>query len=766
MKTRKILGFLSIFLMIAGFGASHVLADSTLIDFEGYSIGTVHEQDGWSSAGAAGSGCAVYDHKIVDPTAYGNFVFGTRSLRMSNAVTSGCFSDQTFSKSLADEAGETSAISDGLSGGTRQSYFEAEWDFASTVPGGGQSGLSVVASPDRGDGARMSWIQMADKSGGLEINFYDYQESAMPAVCDDNDFVFTNLINGLDRTVPHTIKVQMYFVDGPGNDVVLVSVDGTLLHTGTSWEDYFRNCENNPTRPVDSILFRTGGTAASGTAGNGFLIDNLDLFSGPVTQCTTTCYVDGTNGNDAFGGNAGDPKKTIQAAINQVDPAGTVLVLPGTYDESPNITKSLTLQSSGGRNVTTIQLQNGPTYLGALTIDGAAVTVDGFTILGFDGTPSTLASSNVYVTGTPDDVTISANLIKVGAIDTGSSNGDDGFGLLTTYNETSDVENLTVTGNIFEPANTTGGRAFYVNPGVKDFSFANNEITGQFTRTAITQAKNGVVELNTLTGAGSAGSRSAGFGTWGYPDATIYGHTIFSNNTITGAGKGIAVFATGNVTVKNNFFIDNDIAVWTGDTGSLAFDPGTIQVNENSIVNSNSFGAQNASTMSGTMNAEINWWGSNLPTDVAAEASGSVDYTPWLCSGTDTSPDPGFQPSLSTLCPYQFTGFFQPIDMNMINIAKAGQSIPVKWRLTDANGAPISDPSIFVNLYSQASSCTSSIPPDVVETYSGSSGLQYLGDGYWQFNWKTPKGYAGTCRTMYIEFLGGLKSPIVEFKFK
>ena len=274
---------------VLGFGQA--LADSATIDFESptYTTGTIHLQDGWSSSGAAGSGCAMYDH-VVDTNSYGYPTFGTQSLRISNAVTSGCFGDHTFSRSLTDEAGETSAVSDGLSGGTRQSYYEAQWDFASTVPGAEQPGLSVVASPDRGDGARMSWVQMTDTPAGLAVNFYDYQESAMPAVCDDNDFVFTNLVSGLDRTANHTIKIQMFFVDGAANDVVQVSVDGTLLHIGTSWEDYFRNCESNPTRPVDSILFRTGGAAAPATAGNGFLIDNLTLFSGPgpSLECTFT----------------------------------------------------------------------------------------------------------------------------------------------------------------------------------------------------------------------------------------------------------------------------------------------------------------------------------------------------------------------------------------------------------------------------------------------------------------------------------------------
>jgi len=273
---------------IAALLAAPALAASLSINFEGYALGSVHGQDGWSSSGAAGSGCAVYDHAIVSNT-YGYASFGTKSLRISNAVTSGCFGDHTFSKSLTDEAGETTAESGGLSGGTRQSFFTAEWDFASTVPGAEQPGLSVVASPDRGDGARMSWVQMADTSSGLEVNFFDYQSGAVETGCvAGTNFVLTNVASGLSRTVPHTIKITMQFVDGPANDVVQVYVDGVLSHTGTSWEDYFRECEENPSRTVDSLLFRTAGTAAPGTAGNGFVIDNLSLTSitlvGPPTD--------------------------------------------------------------------------------------------------------------------------------------------------------------------------------------------------------------------------------------------------------------------------------------------------------------------------------------------------------------------------------------------------------------------------------------------------------------------------------------------------
>ena len=123
------------------------------------------------------------------------------------------------------------------------------------------------------------------------------------------------------------------------------------------------------------------------------------------------------------------------------------------------------------------------------------------------------------------------------------------------------------------------------------------------------------------------------------------------------------------------------------------------------------------------------------------------------------------------VCEYVFDGFFEPINKNeVVNVAKAGQAIPVKWRLTDyGNGTPISDPASFVGLYSYSVSCVdfTGNPTDVVEEYaSGASGLQYKGDGYWQFNWKTPKTYVGQCRQMYIKFAAGITSPPAKFKFK
>ena len=118
---------------------------------------------------------------------------------------------------------------------------------------------------------------------------------------------------------------------------------------------------------------------------------------------------------------------------------------------------------------------------------------------------------------------------------------------------------------------------------------------------------------------------------------------------------------------------------------------------------------------------------------------------------------------------YNFSGFFSPVDNPpVVNMAKAGQSVPVKWRLTDASGVAISDPGSFSGLTSYGVSCGdfAGNPQDSVpEQASGASGLQNLGNGYWQYNWKTSKGYAGTCRVMVLTLADGTQFT-ADFKLK
>lgn len=92
---------------------------------------------------------------------------------------------------------------------------------------------------------------------------------------------------------------------------------------------------------------------------------------------------------------------------------------------------------------------------------------------------------------------------------------------------------------------------------------------------------------------------------------------------------------------------------------------------------------------------------------------------------------------------YGFGGFSSP---TAGQVAKAGSTIPVKWRVTDASGAPVNDPASFVGL--TATPCGGGTPVPVATP--GSSGLKSTGDGGWHLNWKTPKAMAGSCQTLTL----------------
>lgn len=96
------------------------------------------------------------------------------------------------------------------------------------------------------------------------------------------------------------------------------------------------------TQELLSFSLQTGSAWANGFTGqlDGLRIELTDgsvatvNFEESLPACTTTCYVDEVNGNNLNGGaSAADAKKTIQAAINQVNAGGTVRVLPGIYNE-------------------------------------------------------------------------------------------------------------------------------------------------------------------------------------------------------------------------------------------------------------------------------------------------------------------------------------------------------------------------------------------------------------------------------------------------
>lgn len=248
------------------------------ITFETYSLGGINGQQGWSDAGG-------YDANVASVASYpaaSGYGFGSQALQISDAVTSSSFGDQIFSPGLAQAAGESG-----------QPHFEASFSIASAT-GAAQSGQHVSVSPDDGNGGRMSYLRFEDQLNGIHV-FFDDATDAGPAgtvaTFTDND------IATLSYGSAHTVAFAIDFKPGPANDVVTITIDGTVAATGTTWEDYYRYDpeqagNGNVVPPTSKLLFREAGSSDSGNAGNGYLIDGVSVASStPPPPCTATGFV-------------------------------------------------------------------------------------------------------------------------------------------------------------------------------------------------------------------------------------------------------------------------------------------------------------------------------------------------------------------------------------------------------------------------------------------------------------------------------------------
>ncbi|MGA0708998.1 MAG: PxKF domain-containing protein [Steroidobacteraceae bacterium] len=112
-------------------------------------------------------------------------------------------------------------------------------------------------------------------------------------------------------------------------------------------------------------------------------------------------------------------------------------------------------------------------------------------------------------------------------------------------------------------------------------------------------------------------------------------------------------------------------------------------------------------------------------------------------------------------------GFFAPVDRRpTTNQANAGRVIPLKWRCTN-EGVPVTSiPDEFrVSTTACLNGAGSASTLDAIEEYApGSSGLINQGNGYWQFNWATPKSYANSCKAVTVTFDGAQIG--ADFTFK
>jgi hypothetical protein len=115
---------------------------------------------------------------------------------------------------------------------------------------------------------------------------------------------------------------------------------------------------------------------------------------------------------------------------------------------------------------------------------------------------------------------------------------------------------------------------------------------------------------------------------------------------------------------------------------------------------------------------------------------------------------------------WPFAGFFAPVDnLPVVNLVKAGSSVPVKFGLGGNRGL-----AIFAagSPASVAIGCSSSQPEAPIEQVDapGASGLSYdAATQRYHYTWLTKKAWAGTCRQLVVTLADGT-SHRASFRFK
>ena len=279
---------------------------ASTVDFEGFATDvSVNGQGGWTVEDqwgntSWGNDPALYDQAVVDDGT-GNTVW-----RISNAVTSGGISAQPMSQVKDQAAGEpgsalwndkgpdhTSPLSPPNPGAyATTNYFYGAFDFRSAT-GAAQNGLSISVSPTaKYVDARQSYVSIADDGvNGFDVFFYatGHTEDVWGANGSDE---WVEVASDLSYTDWHNIEIAVEFISGLedvggdlyGNDKVTVSVDGGVVHTGTTWETYWYTepyGAGTGLQAVNTLTFPARGTAVPGTLGGGFFIDNVEVSNVP-----------------------------------------------------------------------------------------------------------------------------------------------------------------------------------------------------------------------------------------------------------------------------------------------------------------------------------------------------------------------------------------------------------------------------------------------------------------------------------------------------
>ena len=312
---------------------------------------------------------------------------------------------------------------------------------------------------------------------------------------------------------------------------------GSSSHIGFAW------CLGTLTVPSTSGgAFGCDGSAVGNSAQNNTLMADITLQleqsrNQPTFMCSNTVTAGAKVGSNfahyipptGQECNVNVPSvdiTTIQEGVDAASADQTVCVAPGTYPETVNLNKGITLASTGGPAETTIN--------GGVNLTSGSSAIEGFTII-----PGSIGTStdSIFMAGGLSSVNIASNDLNGTTVAVVGSRG------IETTSGGSYPSGIVITNNEIHGF-TTG---IYTNPHTGDpFSITDNDIHDN--TSGIGGVTNATVENNEFIDTTAGGEAMGADTTYNGPSTTITMNNFLNGSKINTYG-GVT-----NVSAPNNFF--------------------------------------------------------------------------------------------------------------------------------------------------------------------------------------------------------------------
>jgi len=462
-------------------------------------------------------------------------------------------------------------------------------------------------------------------------------------------YVKDNALNGNGATVHADLNGVVVadsalglLVDGP--DASLAPGNAALVNLSGDYIDLVNASSSN--MDATTVSF-------DGLTGAGMSLAQLFATEDRIDHATDTAslgFVRVKAANVYVTANSG----SIQRGINPATSGDTVNVNDGTYPESVNVNKPLSLVSANGANVTTIAGIS--TTAVSLTADNIAI--NGFTISNPNG------KWGLFATDRSNLLIANNRVVDIGVLENATSHN----GGIAIESVAAAVANVQIVNNVVSNVFAGNGGGNKTAHGiVAGFSPGTQDITGLVVASnriqQIASALRGAygIQINHTT--------SPGGGKTVAPQ--IY------NNEISGL-TGNWAHAIGLEGNTPNAIVRSNLISNLSDFNPSPFaDAIGVKVEDNAyaasvVIQHNSFSNLFAGVLNATaanVNAESNWWASASgpaailnPGGTGVAASALVDFSPWLGDGSDNAGWVGFQPNLNTVYyqPDHLVFFTQP----------------------------------------------------------------------------------------------------------